>query len=330
MQPVDVTVSTVSLETVVPPVIGRRKMIQYFMGFRALAWARRFSFAPITPKFIIPIFIALLLLGSFVGCTQQEERAITAFCGAASKPVIEEAAQAFARKTGIKVYLNFGGSGTVLSQMELSRSGDVYIPGSPDYLAIAEQRGVVDPKSTKIISYLVPAILVQRGNPRNIQILADLAKPGIKVGIGNPESVCVGLYAIEILARNNLLEAVGKNIVTYAESCEKTASLVALKSVDAILGWDVFSRWNPDAIDIVYLTPEQIPRLSYVPAALSVFSKDKENAQRFLEFLVSSEGQSISAKWGYIATESEARKFAPNAEIGGEYKLSQNYKLLVK
>ena len=60
----------------------------------------------------------------------------------------------------------------------------------------------------KIISYLVPAILVPAGNPGNIQTLADLAKPGVEIGIGNPETVCVGLYAYEILEYNGLLEAV--------------------------------------------------------------------------------------------------------------------------
>jgi hypothetical protein len=35
-------------------------------------------------------------------------------------------------------------------------------------------------------------------------------------------------------------------------------------------------------------------------------------------------------KWGYITSETEARKFAPNATIGGEYNLPESYKTLVK
>ena len=112
-------------------------------------------------------------------------------------------------------------------------------------------------------------------------------------------------------------------------SCSKTASLVALKAVEAILGWRVFSEWH-DAVDVVYLKPEQIPRLSYIPGAISTFTEDRESAQKFLDFLVSPQGQEIFGKWGYIATESEARKFAPNAEIGGEYKLPETYKPPVK
>jgi len=276
------------------------------------------------------VLVGLLILIATGGCAKGGQKTITAFCGSASKPAIEEAAKVFEQGTGIKVYLNFSGSGTMLSQMKLSRSGDLYIPGSPDYMVMAEHDGVVEPESVKIISYLVPAILVQHGNPKNIQSLSDLAKPGIEVGIGNPEAVCVGLYAVEILEYSNLLEEVGRNIITHAESCSRTASLVALKAVDAILGWRVFSEWHPDTIDVVSLKPEQIPRLSYIAGAISTFTEDRESAQKFLDFLVSPQGQEIFSKHGYIATESEARRFAPNAEIGGEYKLPETYEPLGK
>jgi len=280
-------------------------------------------------RILTSVLTGLLLMLVAGGCAQPQTKSITAFCGSASKPAMEEAAQAFTVETGIKVYLNFSGSGTMLSQMKVSGSGDLYIPGSPDYMALAVNDGIVDPDSVEIVSYLVPAILVQEGNPENIRELSDLARPGIEVGIGNPEAVCVGLYAYEILEYNNLLAEVQPNIVTHAESCSKTATLVALKSVDAILGWRVFSEWH-DTIDVVYLDPGQIPRLSYIPGAVSTFAQDAESAWKFLDFLVSPEGQEIFSRWGYIATEAEARKFAPGAEIGGEYRLPETYQPLVK
>ncbi len=262
------------------------------------------------------------------GCGGAKTAAITAFCGSASQPAMEEAAAAFKETTGITVYLNFGGSGTVLSQMELAKSGDLYIPGSPDYLALAQRDGVVDPATIKIIAYLVPAILVPEGNPKKIQSLADLARPGIAVGIGDPQSVCVGLYAYEIMEYNGLLDAIAPNIVTYAESCSKTATLVALKAVDAIIGWRVFASWH-DNITAVYLKPDELPRLAYIPGAISTYSQDKESAGKFLGFLVSEEGQAIFARLGYLATEAAAREYAPGAEIGGEYQLPESYRPLV-
>lgn len=284
---------------------------------------------PVKRALIIIIALFLVLLTIAGGCSQnQAEKTITAFCGSASKPAMEEAAAAFEAETGIKVYLNFSGSGTMLSQMKISKTGDLYIPGSPDYMVIAEEDGVIDPATVAIVAYLVPAIDVQKGNPKNIQGLEDLTRPGVTIGLGNPDTVCLGLYAVEMLDYNGMLEDVGKNVVTYAESCSKTASLIALKSVDAVIGWEVFSSWNPDAIETVFLKPEQVPRLAYIPAAVSTYTADKESSQRFVDFLASEKGKEIFSKWGYIVKESEVRNYAPDAQIGGEYKLPDYYKPL--
>jgi molybdate transport system substrate-binding protein len=284
------------------------------------------------------LVVSLIIVSGFTGCGQsnsealqsssspQKSKEISVFSGSASKPPLDEAAKAFEENTGIKVYLTYGGSGAVLSQMKLAKAGDAYIPGSPDYMVKSDRDGVTEPNSTKIIAYLIPVIAVQHGNPKGIQSLSDLAKPGIRVGIANPKAVCVGLYAIEILDYNHLLENVTKNIVTNADSCEATATLVTLKSVDAVIGWDVFHDWVPDNIDVIYLKPEQLPRIGYIPAAVSTYTKDKESARIFIDFLASKSGQDIFKKWGYITTEAEAKTFAPKASIGGEYTLPSNFK----
>lgn len=285
-------------------------------------------------KFILVGLIAIAAIAIIAGCIGSENKAgeekqktIMAFCGSASKPAMEDAAKTFQEKTGIKVELNFGGSGNMLSQMKMSKQGDLYIPGSPDYMAMAERDGVVYPETVKKIAYLVPAIDVQKGNPKNIRSLDDLAREGISVGICAPESCCVGLYAVEILEYNNMTGKVKPNIVVHAESCSKTAALVVMDKVDAIIGWRVFSKWTPDDTDVVYLKPDQLPRIAYIPAAISTYTKDRESAQKFIDFLASEDGQEIFAKWEYIATEEEARKYAPKAQIGGEYELPGNWKV---
>jgi molybdate transport system substrate-binding protein len=276
-------------------------------------------------KKIVSVLMIMVLILVVVGCAKSTPKEITAFVGSASKPPMEQAAAAFEKKTGVKVYLNFGGSGAMLSQIELSKSGDLYIPGSPDYIIKAEKKDVIDTSTIKMIAYLIPVIAVQHGNPENIQSLADLALPGIDIGIGNPASVCVGLYAIEIFDYNYLLADISKNIVVNAESCEKTATLLSLKTVDAVIGWDVFHYWDPENIDVVYIPAGQLPRIAYIPGAITKYSVDRKSSQAFLDFLVSAEGQNIFRKWGYITTEDGARKYAPNAQIGGEYALPASY-----
>ena len=146
---------------------------------------------------LMATFSGFLILGSFEKC--HAASSLMVFAGAASKPPAEEAAKAFEARTGVKVDLIFGGSGYVLSQMILGKKGDVYFPGSSDYMELAKKKQAVFPDTEKIIVYLVPAINVQKGNPKNIKTMKDLTRPGLKVAIANPEGVCVGAYAIEII-----------------------------------------------------------------------------------------------------------------------------------
>jgi molybdate transport system substrate-binding protein len=252
------------------------------------------------------------------------------FAGAASKPATEEVIEAFQKKTGIIVEATFGGSGFVLSQMKLAQRGDLYFPGSSDFMEMAKREGLVFPDSERIVVYLVPAINVQKGNPKGIRTLRDLTREGLRLAIAHPEMVCVGTYAVEIIEKNlspQEKDRLRKNLVNYTESCEKTANAVSLKAVDAVLGWRVFHYWDPDRIETILLKPEEIPRIGYLPIAISKFAWDKVTAQRFIDFLLSAEGKAPFRKYHYLMELEEARRFTrPDAPVGGEYKLPNIWK----
>jgi molybdate transport system substrate-binding protein len=275
-----------------------------------------------------------------VGCSGNTSSAPTAtttsgsttllmYAGSASKPPTDEAIRVFQQKTGIKVEVNYGGSGKVLSQMKLAKEGDLYFPGSSDYLEKAKKDGDVVASTEARIAYLVPAINVQEGNPKNILALSDLTRPGVKLAIANPESVCVGLYAVEIIEKD--LSSAEKtafkaNLLNYTDSCEKTATAVALKQVDAVIGWSVFQNWNPDAIQTVALPAAQIPRVGYIPIAVSAYAKNRAAAQQFIDFLASGEGQAVFAKYGYFTTPEQAFAYIGEQKpVGGEYTLPADW-----
>jgi molybdate transport system substrate-binding protein len=265
---------------------------------------------------------ATVVLGAAVaGCTKPQ-RTLELFVGSATKPVLEEAAQAFEKQASVKVLLHVGGSGKVLGELALSRRGDLFLPGSSDYMELAKAQGLVVAESERRVAFLVPAINVPAGNPKKIASLQDLARPGLRVGIARPDAVCVGLYAVEVLERAGLASAVKQNIVTHAESCEKTAQLVALGSVDAVLGWDVFHHWQPDKIDTVLLAPNQVARIGYIPVAVTTFAADRALARQFVDFLAGDAGLAIFSRWHYLTSVDEARALTrADAPVGGVWSL---------
>jgi molybdate transport system substrate-binding protein len=264
---------------------------------------------------MITLFISALVYG--------ESKSLLVFAGAASKPPTEEAAKVYESKTGIKVDLLFGGSGYVLSQMMLGKKGDIYFPGSSDFMETAKEKGVVYNETERKVVYLVPSINVRKGNPKNIRKLSDLAAPGLRVAIARPDTVCVGLYAVEIMEKNltkEQIRALRKNIVNYTESCEKTATVISLNTVDAVLGWSVFQHWDPERIETVNLAKEEIARVGYIPIAIAKYTKDRGTAQNFIDFLLSDEGKAIYRKYHYFMTPEEAYSYMGiQKPVGGEY-----------
>lgn len=272
------------------------------------------------------VFLQLFIVSLI---TLHANESILIFAGAASRPPTELAAKAFQDKTGVKVDVIFGGSGYVLSQMELGRTGDLYFPGSSDYMDIAIEKQLVEVDTVKPVVYLVNAINVQKGNPKNIKALQDLAKEGLRVAIANPDGVCVGLYAIEILETNldrQTIEAIKKNIVNFPESCERTATSISLKTADAVIGWRVFEYWDQKRIETIHLPAEQIIRVGYIPIAVSRFTSNRALAEKFIDFVTSAEGQSYYEKYNYFTTVEQATRYiGEERPVGGNYEIPDEW-----
>lgn len=283
-------------------------------------------------RMIQAIILLCLTLGLLMpACWEKSFAAdsLMVFAGAASKPPTEEAAKAFEEKTGVKVDVIFGGSGYVLSQMMLGKKGDIYFPGSSDYMELAKKKGLVLPETEKIVVYLVPAINVQKGNPKEIRSLKDLTRPGLKVAIANPEGVCVGAYAVEIVESSftpEEKESLKKNLVNYTGSCAKTATAISLKAADAVIGWRVFHYWDPERIETIPLDKSQVIRIGYIPIAISKFTPNRPLAQKFINFLLSEDGKRIFLKYQYLMSVDEATAWVGEKKpVGGEYVIPKDW-----
>jgi molybdate transport system substrate-binding protein len=164
---------------------------------------------------------------------------------------------------------------------------------------------------------------VPKGNPLGIRTLKDLTRPGLRVAIANPETVCVGVYAVEIIEKEFTAAekaAFKRNLINYTESCEKTATAISLKMADAVIGWTVFEHWDSERIETVWLPAAQIPRIGYIPIAISKFTKNNKAAQEFIDFLTGPEGRKIYAHHNYFATAEDAKVWlGASKPVGGEY-----------
>ncbi len=221
------------------------------------------------------------------------------YAGAAFRPPLEEMGRTFERKYGVPVKFNFTGSNCLLAQIILSQQGDLFLPGEEFYVRQAQKRGYV--LKSEIIGYFVPVILVRKGNPKGIKSLKDLAKPSIKVGLGDPKACAIGEISEAILRKNGLTETVHKNVVFRAMTAPELANALRLGAIDACINWDAIANypWVRPAVEIIPIPPEQNV-ITANPLAILKTAKNFQAAEKFLQFAMT-EGQQILRRHGFTA-----------------------------
>lgn len=268
----------------------------------------------------VPLFTLFAYLHTGYGSIKGP---IMVFCGAAFKQPMEEVIKLYRDRTGMEVNVTYGGVGTLLSQILLSKRGDILVVPSPDIMERAKEKGVIVLESIKETVYMAPCINTQLGNPKRIQGLKDLARPGIRLGLANPEIVYAGAIAAEIIEKNlskEEKEAIRDNIVTYVEDFNKLAALLIMKQVDAIIGLNFLKGWYPDKVDTVRLKPNEVIRIGAGKAAIISYTQNRAEAERFIHFLSSEEAKGVFKRYHYFTTPSEAFEWVgAKRPIGGEF-----------
>jgi molybdate transport system substrate-binding protein len=259
------------------------------------------------------ILACLVLLAGIIGCSgtgPAYANEIFIFAAGGTKPAIDEAAKLFEQKYGTKVTINYGGGGGVLSAMVLAKTGDVYVSPEQKFMDVAREQGAIDANSAvTTLAYMIPVIGVKKGNPKNILSLADLAKPGIQIVMGNPETTALGDIVPQMLQKAGLYDAVKQNIVADAPQVTAMITMLKMSQVDAAVIWNYFGTATSNDVDIIWIPKEYVTGIGEIQTAVSTYSQEETTAQKFIDLLVSPEGKEIFKKNGYIVDREEADKY---------------------
>ena len=89
------------------------------------------------------------------------------------------------------------------------------------------------------------------GNPKGIHSLADLAKPGLKIGIGDPRFSTCGELFVNVLKKKGLHESVLTNVVLQARTHSEVANGLILGPLDAVIVWNFIIGLYPGKLEVV-------------------------------------------------------------------------------
>lgn len=216
------------------------------------------------------------------------------FAGAGLKAPLDEIGPAFTQKYGIPVQYNYGGAGTLVTQMNLTRKGDVFIPGSTVEFQTAKDQGLVS--TNQLVAYHVPVIAVQKGNPKNITSLMDFAKPGLKIALGDANATAIGKAGGKMFKQLNITAAVEKNVVTRTPTINELTVLMNLGQADAaLLTLDQIDAAKVDTVVI----PVKENAVLITPIGATTYSQNTDAADKFVAYVASDEGKAYFAKHGF-------------------------------
>lgn len=259
---------------------------------------------------LIVLSIIVLINTSLVGCTitqkekednenisthNGESETLLVFSGAGLKKPMDEIGKVFKDKYGIEIQYTYAGSTQNSSQIQLSGEGDVYVPGSMYYYEVAKEKGLVDIK--KDVAYHIPAIVVPNGNPANIKRLEDIAKPEVKVVLGDPKACAIGNVSMKMLEKKGIKDKVLGNLAASTATVNELVVYISMKQGDASIIWEDNAKGVPE-VEIIKI-PEEENMIKTIPICRIKNSSKKEIANKFIDFVVSSEGKAIFIKHGF-------------------------------
>ncbi len=209
----------------------------------------------------------------------------------------------FKKKTGVNVQVHYGGSGEIFGILETVCSCDVFIPGAYKYTKDAMSRGYILRGTVRKMVLHVPVIAVPYSNPAHIRSLKDLAKPGVKVALGDPRACAIGRVSMKIFRKNRLLKGVKKNVIVYAPTVNQLLMYVATGEVEAAIVWEDATKWakSRKKMKIIEI-PKRQNLIKTIPTAVTVCAKKDGHinaAKAFNRFVSESRSIHIWEKWGF-------------------------------
>ncbi len=242
------------------------------------------------------VFVLLFVAGMAVRdifLSGDKDESLLFYCGAGLRPAVSEIVESFEDETGIHIRTNYGASNILLGQIKVNREGDLFMPGDEIYVQEAMKDDLV--LESHSVTVFIPVIMVQKGNPHNIQHLDDLSKPGVKLGIADERAAAIGRITWLIYEKNDISrELIEDNIVFDSVTVHELVTGITLGHVDAAIVWEPVARGQEEAevIEIPYDNNITVP----VPLAMLSSTRDQENAGRFIEYMLSEESQSVFEK----------------------------------
>ncbi|MRW85330.1 molybdate ABC transporter substrate-binding protein [Pseudoduganella sp. FT26W] len=223
---------------------------------------------------------------------------ITVSAAASLTNAFKEIGAAYEKEhAGDKVQFNFAASDPLVQQISKGAPVDVFASADQDAMDKADNLKLLAPGTRKNFASNSLVLIAPQGGKVAVKALADVTQPAVaRITIGNPASVPVGRYTKAALENAKLWTAVEPKLI-LGTSVRQCLDYVARGEVDAGFVYATDAAIVKDKVTVVATVPTETP-VSY-PIAVIAAGPQAAAGRKFADYVQSSAGQAILAKYGF-------------------------------
>ncbi len=232
---------------------------------------------------------------------------LTVFAAASLTAAFGDIAKSFeSANPGTKVTFSFAGSQQLRTQIEQGAPADVFASADNKNMDPLKSEGLIV-GNPQIFTRNRLVVILPKNNPAGIKTLQDLAKPGLKLDIADA-SVPVGNYTLQALDKLSADPAYGADfktqvlarVVSKENDVKQVVAKIALGEADAGVVYTTDAQAAIDKLTTIDI-PDQFNVIAAYPIAVVKSSAHPALAQKFIDFVLSADGQAMLKKYGFAA-----------------------------
>jgi len=226
--------------------------------------------------------------------TSQE---ITVAAAANLTNACEELGNQFTSETGIRVIFSFGATADLSKQIENGGPFDVFASADVEHVDELASKGFIAADARAIYARGRLVLWRPPGGTVVLNRIEDLTSADVKfIAIAKPDVAPYGRAAVETLRSLNLWPQVEPKIV-YAQNVAQAKQYAASGNADlAFLPLALVKVGEGQYVEVDKHLYQPIDQVIGVIKA----SSKQESARRFVDFVLSQEGQAVLARFGYL------------------------------
>jgi molybdate transport system substrate-binding protein len=255
---------------------------------------------------LLPLFAVAALV--VAGCRPQPGTAarvapveLIVSAAVSLKDAFTELGRLHEAQTGARVRFNFGASGILQKQIEQAAPVDVFASAGARQMDELAATGLILADTRRDFARNQLALVVPADAQTPFDSFEQLATPRVRrIAVGNPKTVPAGQYTEQLLTNLKLWEGLQTKLV-LAEDVRQVLDYVARGETEAGVVYVSDVAAAQGKVKLAARAPAELHAPILYPIAVVRDTKQADEARAFVAFVVSPAGQSVLARYGFVA-----------------------------